>query len=45
MQGTIVGADSDITAMVTDKNVEVQENAVHTCSVQHPLCIGKGCKA
>lgn len=45
MQGTIVGADSDITAMVTDKNVEVQENAVHTCSVQHPLFIGKGGKA
>ena len=45
MQGTIVGADSDINAMITDKNVEVQENAVHTCSVQHPLFIGKGGKA
>ena len=43
-QGTVVGEDSSVDSVITDKNVEIGAEKVLTGSSDYPLYIGKNAK-
>lgn len=42
MQGTVVGDNTELNYLITDKNVSICENHILTSSPQYPMYVGKG---
>lgn len=42
MQGTVVGASSDINYLITDKNVKINDNHILNGAPSYPMYVGKG---